>query len=266
MGIFALKPAPIQISYLGYPNTTGLKTIDYKIIDKITNPNESTQRYSEKLLYLDNCFLLYESITNKFSKPKINFIGNNDCIILASTCREGKITEQMLNLWKIILKDCPNTKILIKIESKTMIAEKTLYYSTALFGSDNSDRLILQDCETLTDYNKIYNKIDIVLDSFPYSGTTTTCDCLINSVPIITLYNPNLHSHNVSASILINSNLQQLVTYSNEEYIDNVKKLVNDVEQLNYLKSIIHDNFVCLMNPNKFIKNYEELLKSLISF
>ena len=112
-------------------------------------------------------------------------------------------------------------------------------------------------------YNRLFGMIDILLDTFPYSGTTTTCNALFNSIPVVTLYNKDYHCHNVSSSLLKNACLDELVSYSVEEYILLVKQLVNDPKRINEYKATISERFRESMNPHAFMKDYENVLKEL---
>jgi predicted O-linked N-acetylglucosamine transferase (SPINDLY family) len=125
----------------------------------------------------------------------------------------------------------------------------------------NSERIILiNKLQNNNDYNNIFSKIDILLDPFPYSGTTTTCNALFNSIPLVSLYNENYHAHNVSCSILINCGLEELVAKTEEEYIDIVKYLVNNPWKIDEYKKTIREKFLKLMEPEPFMKEYEGLL------
>jgi predicted O-linked N-acetylglucosamine transferase (SPINDLY family) len=264
LGVFALNPAPIQITYLGYPNTTGLNSIHYRITDKIADNPGSSQKYSEKLLYLPKCFLLYKSFSQKTptiprKTPIIKNIDNP--IILGLINKENKNTKYALDVWKQILKECPQTIILIKLESFDNNEERMKFYSTKLEIS--SDRIIILNKLSNDEYNNIFTKIDILLDTFPYSGTTTSCNALYNSIPVVTLYNKNYHSHNVTSSLLINSELNDLVAYSNDEYISIVKKLVYNPELIDKYKKNIHQQFVKSMETTLFMNDYEELLTNV---
>lgn len=103
-------------------------------------------------------------------------------------------------------------------------------------------------------------KIDILLDTFPYSGTTTTCNALFNSIPLVSLYNENYHAHNVSCSILTNCGLEELVAKTEYEYIDIIKYLVNNPWKIDEYKKTIGKKFMNLMKPEQFMKDYEGLL------
>ena len=260
LGVFTYHPAPIQIAYMGFPNTTGLKSIQYRITDAIVDPPTSKQRYTETLLKLPRCFLLYKSINQ--TTPIIprttptNTFSNK--IIIAAINKENKNSTAALETWKKILKECPNTQIMIKLETFDNNEERMEFYSQKLDTSP--ERIILINKLQNDDYNKIFSKIDILLDPFPYSGTTTTCNALFNSIPLVSLYNENYHAHNVSCSLLTNCGLSDLVAKTEEEYIRIIKDLVDNPSKIDQYKQTIGKKFMKLMEPGPFMKDYEGLL------
>ena len=257
--VFALNPAPIQITYLGFPNTTGLSSMKYRITDSISDHSDSLQKYSEKLYKLPKCFLLFQNLYNNYKViPRKT---PSDSIILGSLNKENKTSKNTLQVWKTILSECANVKLLILLKSKNSqeISNRTEYYCEKLNVS--VDRLIITPwIETESGYNAIFEKIDVILDPFPYSGTTTTCKALSNSIPVVTKYHKDYHSHNVSASLLINSGFPELVAYTEQEYVEIVKSLVSNPSKIDNYKNTIQGKFLELMNPDEFIQSYEEML------
>ena len=255
LGIFSYNPAPIQITYLGYPNTTGLKSMHYRITDHIADHDNTTQTYSESLLRLPKCFLFYKNVMDPIPQtPK----KTEKTIILGAINKEDKNSKYVMYTWKQILKQCPNTKILIKLESFDNNEDRMEFYTTHL--ETTPDRVIIVNKLQNKEYNEVFTKFDILLDTFPYSGTTTTCNTLHNSVPIVTLYHKDYHVNNVSASLLINASMPELVAYSIEEYIDIVKNLVNNPSRIDQYKKEIGPKFLNLMQANNFMPYYEAML------
>jgi predicted O-linked N-acetylglucosamine transferase (SPINDLY family) len=144
------------------------------------------------------------------------------------------------------------------------VDERTAYYLDKLELNDDASRLIIVDKLSDKDYIQLFYKIDILLDTFPYSGTTTSCNALYNSVPVISLYHKDYHSHNVTSSLLINSGLPELVAYNEEEYIQKVIQLSTNLEILNEYKRNIHTLFMKLMDKKEFMKSYEDLLINIL--
>ena len=258
IGVFSFNPAPIQISYLGYPNTTGLNAIKYRLTDSVADSENTKQKYTEKLIRLPKCFLLYKSTHQ--TKPVIPK-KTMETIILGAINKENKNSITVLETWKKILAKIPKCKILIKLESFDNIEERRKYYKNKL----NIEDSILITVARLKneEYIKLFTMIDILLDTSPYSGTTTTCNALYNSIPVITLYNENIHCHNVSSSILINMGNPELVAYSEEEYIEKTIQLVNSPEKIENYKKSLNKNFNKLMEPKEFMKSYENTLEEL---
>jgi predicted O-linked N-acetylglucosamine transferase (SPINDLY family) len=255
--IFTYHPAPIQVSYLGFPNTTGLKAIDYRITDNIADSLTTKQNYSEELLRLPKCFLLFEPIHNFIPNPR----KTQDRIILGAINKENKANDELLKTWSIILERCPNTVILLKLESFDNKEERTQFYINKL--NIDKTRIIVLNKLPNNEYEKIFTMFDILLDTFPYSGTTTTCNSLYNSIPVITLYHPDYHVNNVSSSLLINSGYPELVAKTKEEYIDITVNLVNNPDRINEYKRTMRDKFLTLMRPKEFMHDYENALTNI---
>lgn len=259
--VFGLNPAPIQMTYLGFPNTTGLSTIKYRITDNIADHPNSKQKYSEKLYKLPKCFLLYENKHEYNIDTHHKILTAESTIILGSINKENKTSIYTLKVWKTILSECPNVKLLILLKSDNIeeIATRTEYYSKML--NVLPERLIITPHQkSENEYMSLFSKIDILLDTFPYSGTTTTCNALISSIPVVTKYHTDYHSHNVSSSLLINTGVSELVAHSDDEYIQIVKTLIADPERIMEYKNTIRNNFLDLMNPPEFIKSYENMM------
>jgi predicted O-linked N-acetylglucosamine transferase (SPINDLY family) len=126
------------------------------------------------------------------------------------------------------------------------------------------DRLIFVPKQpSEADYLRLFSRIDIVLDPFPYSGTTTTCKALDASIPVITKYHKDYHAHNVSASLLTNLGFNELVAFSDDEYIAITKQLVENPCRIDEYKRTINPKFVEMMEPRRFIGEYENLLSEL---
>lgn len=260
LGVFRFQPAPIQITYLGYPNTTGMKTIHYRITDKISDAEHIEQYYTERLLRLPSCFLLYKPF-HQTHPMKTKTSGGK--IILGAINKENKNSQYTLDTWSEILRECPNANILIKLETFDNIEERKRFYMDRLKTS--SDRIIILPKQQNSEYIELFSRIDILLDTFPYSGTTTTCNALFNSVPVVTLYHKDYHAHNVSASILTHSGLDKLVASSGEQYICIVKELVENPEKIDEYKRTIHGKFrEGMMDGPRFMKGYEDTLINIL--
>lgn len=151
--------------------------------------------------------------------------------------------------------------LLIKLESFDNNAERTVFYSTQL-GVDPKRLLIVNKMQN-HDYNRAFTMFDILLDPFPYSGTTTSCNALYNSVPIVTLRHRDYHAHSVTASILTHCGAGELVADTEEEYIAKVVDLVHSPDRIDAYKSNLGKQFAAMMNPRDFMVDYEAALQAL---
>ena len=276
---FVLKPAPIQISYCGYPNTSGLKNMDYHIVDHYCDSDgitpgpggiirPSTQKYyTEKLLFMDKCFLSYTPSIGMSNLPNLVEIQpcmKNNYLTIGSFNRYNKINDDVIELWESILETCPNVRFIIK--TKEFLTEKLNKQFLATWKNQKLlDRIeILPYADLYTGHLVDYNLMDIALDSFPYSGTTTSCEALMMGVPVLTLFDSEniLHAQNVSSSLMINSELSEYVVFSKDEYVDKVKELSENLDKLNCLKQNVRENFIkgSVCNHKAFVLELEDKL------
>jgi predicted O-linked N-acetylglucosamine transferase (SPINDLY family) len=271
--IFAKQPAPIQISYIGYPNTVGCSDIiQYRITDHIADPPDSNQWFAEKRLYMPSCFLLFKSELQ--SEPLLYTPNTTEWTILGSMNRESKNSDELLSVWKQILLQSTRTKIIIKLNTTidTQIHIERYYDKLGVGdepGKISKERIVFATYGSTNDYFTLFSNIDVLLDTFPYSGTTTTCNALYNSIPVVTLSHPHIHAHNVTASLLQHGGLPELIATSQEQYIDIVLSLSQDKPRLRRYhgergRGEIHQKFQQLMNPSIFMPQYEALIKQAV--
>ncbi|OII74573.1 uncharacterized protein cubi_00126 [Cryptosporidium ubiquitum] len=286
LSLFALKNSPIQISWVGYPNTTGLRHIDYRITDKIADPVNSKQRYSEKLIYLPNCFLCYT--LPKIQHPPISELPfkKNGFITFGSFNRVTKLHPLTIDLWGEVLKNIPKSHLLLK--SKAFSSQSCCNFYLEIFKSKYNVEphrisLIPLNSSYYT-HLELYNDVDISLDTFPYTGTTTTFECIFMGVPIITLsidqsensqvdssdiYTEisSFHSQNVGKSILTHLNLKELIVSNKNDFIRVASNLANDTEKLIYyrsnLRKILSESKLC--DGEKFSHDFFELILHTIA-
>ena len=253
--VFALNPAPIQMTYIGFPNTTGMSAIKYRITDAVADNINTIQKFSEQLYRLPKCFLLYKQIyENSTANPRKT---PTDCIIVASLNKETKNTPETLKTWSRMLLACPKIQLMILLKSDTATRRK-FYYDRL---NTTSERIIFVPfLPSEGEYLQIFSKIDVMLDPFPYSGTTTSCKSLDHSIPIVTKYHKDYHSHNVTASLLVNSGFPELVAYSDDEYISIVKNLSENPTKIDEYKRAVKQGFDKLMEPKPFMESYEKML------
>jgi len=230
--VFALRPAPVQITYLGYPDTTGLHSIDYRITDLIADPSDTdASRHSERLVYLPGGFLTYRppSIT---AEPVADRGTANGLITLGSFNKLAKISDATVALWSSILDSVPNSGLLLKNRGFTDRELRESFTRRFADRGIDPDRLrLLPPARSLEDHMALYNKIDIALDTYPYNGTTTTCEALWMGTPVITLAGTT-HVSRVGCSLLNQLGLDELVTHGPDSYIETAARLAQNHQQL----------------------------------
>ncbi|MDX2130761.1 MAG: tetratricopeptide repeat protein [Planctomycetota bacterium] len=198
-GVLAARPAPVQIAYLGYPNTTGLPTIDFRIVDGVTDPAGAPLFSSERLLRIDPCFLCFDPPDAPL--PAAGAPGRTH-VVFGSFNNATKLSDATLDLWRDVLAQVPGSRLALKgkglADAKCRRAFERRF---AERGLDVSRIDVLPYERSHAAHLRAYDAVDIALDTFPYAGTTTTCEALWMGVPVVTLAG-NTHASRVSASIL----------------------------------------------------------------
>lgn len=215
--VFATKPAPVQATWLGYPDTTGLSAIDYRITDATADPPPlADDRHSEHLLRLDTPFLCYRPPNDS---PPVALRDVAGPVVFGSCNTLLKVNSELISLWAKILEAVPESRLLLKsslLQSDEVI---TRLVDECRASGISSDRLELRGWTAeRTDHLSSYRDIDIALDTYPYNGTTTTCEALWMGVPVITLVG-DVHMARVGASLLTAAGLQELIADSKSQYI-----------------------------------------------
>ncbi len=224
--MLAAKPAPVQVTYLGYANTTGLDTIDYRVIDNTTDPSpHADELNTEKLIRLDGCFLTFEPYRDS---PAPAEPSTDRPFTFGSFNNLKKLTESTVRAWSEILSRVENSRLLIK--NKPMSFDETRDEVIRRFTDLDIDRsriVAAGTTESISEHLAMYNEIDLALDTFPYTGTTTTCEALWMGVPVLT-FEGNTHAHRVSASILRTIGREDLCTPNIEGFIQRAIELGNN--------------------------------------
>jgi predicted O-linked N-acetylglucosamine transferase (SPINDLY family) len=262
--VFGIRPAPVQITYCGFPNTTGLKSIDYRITDDICEPSDAEKFHTEKLYKIDGCFLCF---TIGDDLPDTNFEPLNDRpIIFGSFNNLSKMTDKTIKLWVEAVNSVANAKFAIKHKYlNDPVLRKLTLEKFEKHGLSADKIVIFEFGKSTNEHLEIYNKIDIALDSFPYNGTTTTCEALYMGVPVITILGDR-HVSRVSASLLTAVGLPELVAKDENEFVEISAELARNIEKLTEIKKNLRNNMKnsILMNKKDFTGRFQNAILNMI--
>lgn len=264
MGVFARKPAPVQVSYLGYPNTTGLATVDYRITDALADPPGQEAFYVEKLLRLPGCFLCYRP---PLDSPDVGplALDQNGYVTFGSFNNLAKLQPGVIDCWAELLGRLPASRLLVKNPSlRDPQTRHRLGEDFAARGIGPERVEFIGSTPTTREHLAVYRRVDIALDTFPYNGTTTTCEALWMGVPVVTLAGAN-HAGRVAASILRALRLESLIGEGREEYVERAARLAADPHTLrefhSELRDRLHNSSLC--DAGGFVAELEKTFRSV---
>ena len=261
VNVIRSRISPIQISWLGYCNSLGLKNIDYLIADQNLIQENEKKQYSEKIIYMPH---IWNSLSKVENLPQIK--NENKDFVFGSFNNFNKISNSTVEVWSKIL-NSTNNKLILKTSSsddfdnsKKNILEKFSKYNVNLEQIN-----ILKKVENFDDHLELYNKIDLALDTFPYPGVTTTFEAVLMGVPVLTMKGYNFNSR-CGESINKNLNLKDLIAADYDDYVDkaiNFTKDKNLLEKINgnTLREISLNSH--LFDTSEFTINFEKKLEEI---
>lgn len=227
MQIFCYKPAPIQISYLGYFATTGVPTIDYWLTDWDLHPEDTVEKTSEEIYRLPRCWLAY-SPRVEASVPAPPPSIKNGYVTFGSFNNSSKIGPKTVAAWTEVLKALPTSRLILKGPGYD---DKFIYDLKLKNFTDNgiaAERIeLLGRIEDYKEHLAVYDKIDIALDTVDYSGGTTTAETMWMGVPVLTLVG-DLMQERMSYSMIKAVGLDDWAAFSVDEFVEKAKKFAAD--------------------------------------
>ena len=237
LALFAARAAPVQLTYLGYPNTTGLPTIDHRLTDTWADPpglHDATQ--SERLLYMEHGFLCY-SPPNPSPAVAAPPVLGGAALTFGSFNASQKISDKTLTLWARVLHALPESRLLLKDSTFGDPASLELFEKRLIAQGIPLERTRLPGhVPDLYSHLETYRLLDVALDTYPYHGTTTTCEALWMGVPVITLAGPG-HVSRVGVSLLERVGLPEFIASTEDEYVEKAVALARDLPRLRELRT-----------------------------
>ncbi|MFT3683538.1 MAG: hypothetical protein QM783_01220 [Phycisphaerales bacterium] len=247
LAAFAARPAPLAATWLAYPSTTGLTSIDLRIVDSITDPPGSGAGEgngaitTESLVRIDPCFVCFTPLYDEHAaaaaaapvEPSMR-----DHVAFACFNNAAKITDRALGVWARVLERVPRSRLLIK--GRGLASERaraSLAARAQNAGLDPARVQVLPETATVAEHLEAYRRVDIQLDTFPYNGTTTTCESLLMGVPVVTLQGEGgkqegRHASRVGASLLTAAGLYEQVATNTDQYVAAAARLALESDAL----------------------------------
>lgn len=261
LGSFARRAAPVQVTHFGYPNTTGVPAMDYRLTDPIANPDGSDTWYVEKLVRLPEVAWCWQP--PDFAPP-VGPLPADAAITITfgSFNNTAKLTAEAIALWARIAAGVPGSKLLV-LATKSRSAQERLVAEFAKQGAEG--RVEALPRMTPAEYYAAYNRVDIALDPFPYNGGVTTCDALWMGVPVVSLIGSN-YAGRQGLSILTAIGLPELAAANADEYVQVAQSLANDRNRLRELRKGLRERMrtspVC--DAARFVKNLEAAYRNMV--
>lgn len=261
---FQMEPAPVQIKWVGgLISSTGLTAMDYLLSDNVETPVGCDEHYSEKLIRLPVDYICYDPPSYL---PPINEapVIKNGFITFGCFNNASKINDELLAQWAIILSNVPNSHLFLKSFnfSNPLLSERIM--STLETHGISRDRVILEGSSPHKELLASYNKVDIALDPWPYSGGLTTCEAMCMGIPVVTLPGPTFAGRH-SASHLIHAGMPELVAKNWQQYNDIAVGLTQDLNSLStirhHLREILLSSPVC--DSKLFSQHFSDAMRAV---
>ena len=263
--LLARKPAPVQVTWLGYPDGTGMPAVDYRLTDAVADPVGVTDGWhAETLVRLPRGFLPFQPPAD-VGPPAEPPVLANGFITFGSFNTLAKVTTEVVRVWSAILTRLPSSRLVLK--SRAFEDPPTREEYRRQFGTHGvtPDRLdLLAQVDSVDDHLRLYDRLDVALDPFPYNGTTTSCEALWMGVPLVTLAGRH-HVARVGASLLTQVGLPELIATDEAGYIDRALALAAAPDRLASLRHGMRDRLERspLGDHRGFARSVEEAYRAM---
>lgn len=263
--VFARRPAPVQVTWLGYPDTTGLPMIDYRLTDALADPPGMTESLcSEHLVRLPQTAWCFHPVGYTRPVGPLPSIAAGH-VTFGTFNNFAKVSQFSLELWAQILRRVPGSHLMLKgpaMGSQEVISRLQGFFAGAGIAPERLE-LLPRDPSAMG-HLRWYDQMDISLDTFPYHGTTTTCEAMWMGVPVVTLAG-RTHVSRVGVSLLTNMGLKELVAQSPEEYVETAVALAQNAPGLQELRSTLRQRMQSspLMDGPRFARNVEDVYRAM---
>ena len=263
--VFARKPAPVQVTWLGYPDTTGMEAMDWRFTDAFADPSGMTEHlHTEKLVRLPGsawCFRPSDAAPSVEPAPA----ERTGHVTFGCFNAMAKITCEVLALWGKVLEAVPGSRLLLKNGSLGEASVQARVRESLAGAGVRAERVEFMAKQAgVGGHLAVHGRVDIALDTYPYHGTTTTCEALWMGVPVVTLAG-RTHVSRVGVSLLTNAGLPDLIARTPEEYVELAAKLAGNVARLSELRATLRERMRAspLMDAPRFARNVEQAYREM---
>ena len=259
--VFARKPAPIQVTFAGYPGTTGLSAIDYRLTDPYLDPpGLNDDQYAEASIRLPHSFWCFDPLDRTTAVARLPAI-KNGYVTFGCLNNFCKVNPTVLRLWARVLNAVENSRLML------MSGEgQHRQTATDILNSEgvSTDRIIFVKNQPRSQYLKAYDQIDIGLDTLPYNGHMTSLDSLWMGVPVVTLIGSTIVGR-AGFCQLMNLGLPELIAQTPERYIQITSELASDQTRLSELRTTLRDRMKAspLMDEEGFARGIETAFRDI---
>lgn len=261
LSVFARRAVAVQATFPGCPSTTGCAEIDYFFTDAWTSPDGSAQEYSEHLHHLPSGYLVY---TSPYPAPTTPLPAlRRRAITFGMLQQNSKLSPAMWDAFAEVLRRTPHSELLLhtadaELDRPASDTSRSMHMQLATRGVDPA-RLRLTGPRPLHGHFQILGEIDLALDTWPYNGQTTTCECLWMGVPVITRKG-RTHVGRVAAGLLERAGLSELVATSADSYVETAIRLAADTDALVRYRATLRDRIVSsgLTNGSRLARELEQ--------
>ncbi|MES2013542.1 MAG: hypothetical protein V4445_07315, partial [Pseudomonadota bacterium] len=263
LDMFARRPAPVQVAWLGYFATTGLSTIDWIIADPQVLPPEEESHFVEKPWRLPEIYYCFTPPDFDLKVGPLPAISNG-YITFGCFNNLTKVTDRVLSVWLRILQAVPRSRLMLKNAQvqESGVCNHLLDYFVS--GGITSDRIQLEGVSPRRDYLNAYNKVDIALDPFPYPGGTTSVEGLWMGVPVLTLHGERFISHQ-GETIMVNAGLPEWIAIDEDDYVVRAKRFSADISVLATLRNTLRDQVLNspIYDAARFARNIQDAWRGM---
>jgi len=261
--VLARKPAPIQVTYLGYPDTTGMQAVDYRLTDDLADSQQSQQFHTEELVFLPDGFLCYSPAD--FAPPVAPLPAiRKGYITFGSFNNSCKVNPLIITLWAQILKANTDSRLLLKFRAGDDRQVRDGYFRRFERLGIPRDRVHIYGFKPAVEHLQLYGEVDIALDTYPYNGATTTCDALWMGVPVISLVG-KCHVSRVGLSILTRVGLGVFAASTHQEYVARAAALAAKPHALAKIRASIRQRVLAgrLCDAKGFARSVEAAYRKM---